>query len=241
MKSRQLTKLSLRLFIASIVATALVGIWAIAIPSDNWDFEIKIFVTTAVIAAASVCGLACGGCLTRGHRVLPGAGLVLTAISACLLLAGMWAEIGSEEFWKVTSSLAFFAVACAHLSMLFMANLAGGYRWAYLVAYQLILGLATLLAAGIVFDFYENEGYWRLTGVVSILVAAITLMIPVFHRFSRDEVAALQAEADPIFAVEEEIARVKKRLMELENKRRVLLGRAGAQPSADDGARGPAR
>jgi hypothetical protein len=61
---------------------------------------------------------------------------------------------------------------------------------------------------------------------LSILVAAITLMIPVFHRFSREEVAAQQAEADPLFAVEEELARVKKRLIELENRRRVLLGRA---------------
>jgi hypothetical protein len=245
MNSQQLTKLSLRLFIVSIVATALVGILALAIPSDNWDFEIKVFLTTAIIAAASVCGLACGGCLTRGHRVLPGAGLILTVISACLLLAGMWPEIDSEVYWKVTVSLAFYAVACAHLSMLFMANLAGGYRWAYLVAYQLILGLATLLAAGIAFEFFENERYWRLTGVISILVAAITLLIPVFHRFSREEVAAKQAEIDPLFAVEEEIARVKKRLIELENKRRMLLGRAGTQtgapPSPGDGAGGPAR
>jgi hypothetical protein len=87
-----------------------------------------------------------------------------------------------------------------------------------------------------VFEFFDKEGYWRLTGVISILVAAITLMIPVFHRFSREEVAAKQAETDPLFAVEEEIARVKKRLIELENKRRVLLGRA--ETGAEDG---PAR
>ena len=68
-----------------------------------------------------------------------------------------------------------------------MANLAGSYRWAYLVAYQLILGLATLLTAGMVFELFNNEAYWRFTGVISILVAAITLMIPVFHRISREE------------------------------------------------------
>jgi len=71
----------------------------------------------------------------------------------------------------------------------------------------------------------DEEGYWRLTGALSILVAAITLMVPVFHRFSREEVAAMQAEADPLLVVEEELARVKKRLIELENKRRMLLGR----------------
>jgi hypothetical protein len=237
MTSQRLTKLFLRVFIASIVVAAVMGIVAIGIPSQNWELELRIFLTTATIAGASVCGLACGGCLTRGHRILPTAGLVLTGLSACMLLVGVWAKVDSENYWKTTASLAIFAVACAHLSMLFMANLAGSYRWAYLVAYQLILGLATLLVAGLVFGFFDNEGYWRLTGVLSILVAAITLMIPVFHRFSREEVAKQQAEVDPLFAVEEEIASLKKRLMALESKRQMLVVRASVAGAED----GPAR
>jgi hypothetical protein len=226
MNSQRLTKIFLRVFIASVVAGALVGIAAIGIPSENWEYQLKVLLTTGIIAGASICGLSCGGCLTRGHRVLPTAGLVLTGITAALLLIGMWAEINLHWYWQITISLVFFAVACSHLSMLFMANLAGSYRWAYLVAYQLILGLAALLAGGVVFELFErNPGYWRLTGVVAILVAAITLLIPVFRRFSRVEVAAAQADADPLFAVESEIAAMKKRLIELENKRRMLLGR----------------
>ena len=238
MTSQRLTKLCLRLFIASIAIAAVMGIVAIGIPSKNWEFEFKIFLTTAIIAGASVCGLACGGCLTRGHRILPTAGLVLTVVSACLLLVGMWVEVNSEAYWKATASVSFFAVACAHLSMLFMANLAGSYRWAYLVAYQLILGLAALLTAGIVLElFNNNEAYWRFTGVISVLVAAITLMIPVFHRMSREEIATQQAAIDPLFAVDEEIASLKKRLLQLESKRRLLLGRADIVGAED----GPAR
>ena len=93
MNSQRLTKVFLRVFIASIVATALVGIVAISGVTNNWDVELKIFLTTAIIAGASICGLACGGCLTRGHRMLPGAGLVLTGLAAVLLLLGMWVEI----------------------------------------------------------------------------------------------------------------------------------------------------
>jgi hypothetical protein len=226
MTSQRLTKLFLRVLIASIVVAAVMGIFAIGIPSQNWELELRIFLTTATIAGASVCGLACGGCLTRGHRILPTAGLVLTGLSACMLLVGVWSKVESENYWKTTASFAIFAVACAHLSMLFMANLAGSYRWAYLIAYQLILGLATLLVAGLIFELFDNESYWRGTGVISILVAAITLMIPVFHRFSRDEMAAQQTAADPLFAVEEEIASLKKRLMALESKRQMLLVRA---------------
>jgi hypothetical protein len=221
-----LTKWFLRIFIVSIIATALIGAVAIAIPQGGWLAEAKVLLTTATIAAASICGLACGGCLSRGHKVLPIAGLVLTAISAVLVLVGLWPEIDSVTYWKLTASLAIFAVACAHLSMLFMANLAGTFRWAYIIAYQLILGLAALLVAAIVFEIlFDNENYLRFTGVVSVLVAAITLLIPVFHYLSHDEFAAAKVEADPLFAVDEEIARLKKRLLELENKRRVLLGR----------------
>jgi hypothetical protein len=202
--------------------------------------EIKAFLTTGILTAASICGLACGGCLSRGHRVLPTAGLILTPTSALLLLAGMWADFDSETYWKIASSLAFFAVACAHLSMLFMANLAGRYRWAYLVAYQLVFGLAALVTVGVVFEYFDEDGYWRLTGAVSILVAAITLLIPVFHYMSREVVAIARSSMDPLLTVEEEIGQIKKRLLDLENQRRVLLRQEclGAGVGAEDG---PAR
>ena len=228
MNSQRFSKVLLRVFVVSICLMAVAGIAALAIPMNRFDLAIKVFLTTATIAAASICGLACGGCLSRGHRVLPTAGLVLTVLSAVLVLTGMWPEIHSETYWKTAIVCGFFAIACAHLSMLFMANLAGRYRWAFLFAYQLTLGLATLAAAGVIFELYDNETFWRATGSVAVLVAAVTLLIPVFHRLSREEVAKSQVEADPLPAVEEEIARVKKRLLELESQRRVLLGREGA-------------
>jgi cytochrome c oxidase subunit IV len=243
MNSQHITKLAMRLAILSIAATAFVGIFAIAVPTGNWELEIRILLSTLTIAAASICGLASGLCFGRGHRILPGAGLVLTIVTACLILYGIWAQNWGggtnwefwEYYWKTTWVLGCYAIACAHLSLLFMANLAGAYRWAYLVAYQLILGLATVLAAAIIYDdLFDKEAYWRTTGVLSILVAAITLMVPVFHRMSREEVVARKAEADPLLAVESEIARVKKQLIELESKRQVLLGRTGTED-------GPAR
>jgi len=234
MNGQRLVKLLLRLFIASIVITAAIGIYVIAIPRKNWEYELKVLLTTATIAGASICGLACGGCLTRGLRMLPLAGLVLSAVSAGLTLVGIWAQSWQgpgnwnfwEYYWKATAVMTFYAIACAHLAMLFMARLAGGYRWAYLVAYYLILGLATVMAAGVVFDLFDMNGYWRMTGALSILVAAITLLVPVFHWLSREQFAVELAEADPLFAVEEELARVKKRMIELESQRQMLLGRA---------------
>jgi hypothetical protein len=233
MDSQRLVKLLLRLFIASIVATTMVGLYVIAVPSQDWEYEIKVLLTTATIAGASICGLACGGCMTRGRRVLPTIGLLLSVLSAGLALVGLWASPWQgpsnwdfwENYWKFTAIVIFYAIACAHLSMLLMARLDGMHRWAYLVAYYLILGLATVLSIGVALEFFEEERYWRLTGALSILVAAITLLVPVFHWLSRKAAAVDEAEVDQLFAVEEEMARVRKRLIELENKRRILLGR----------------
>ena len=158
-----------------------------------------------------------------GRTILPLAGRLLPLLAACLILIGIWPDIDSASYWKLTASVCFFAVACAHLSMLFMANLAACYRWAYLVADLLIFGLATLLAAGIAWEFFNAETYVRLTGAVSILVAAITILIPVFHFLSRDQIAATTAEANPPLAIDEEIARLKQHLVELEDQQQDAL------------------
>jgi hypothetical protein len=227
MNSQRLTKISLQVFIASIVAAAILGLIAIGIPESNWGYEFQIFATTMIVAGASICGLACGGCLTRGHRALPIVGLGFTAIAALLLFIATWVAPPDSWFWSATAVTSFYAVACSHLSLLFMTRLARGYRWTYIVAYQLILGLATLLSAGLVFRLFDrpNEGLWRLTGALAILSAAISLLMPVFHFMSREQFAAEAAVTDPVFAVDEEIARLKKRLIELESRRRQLLGR----------------
>jgi len=228
MHSERLIKLSLRVLMVSVAAMVALGLYALAIPSDSWFFELKALGTTLIVTAASIAGLACGGCMGRGHRVLPGIGLVLTPIAAILLLVGLWAEIKLEWYWKIAVTVSCYAVAAAHLSMLFMARLAGPYRWAYVVAYQLIFGLATLFAAGVLFELFDGDRYWRATASISVLVAAITLLIPVFHHMSREVAAVERGKADLLFAVDEEIAQLKKRLMELEAKRRVLLASESA-------------
>jgi hypothetical protein len=220
----RLSSTLLRVFVLAIAVTALVGAAAIAMPRKPRWIELRIILTTAAIAGASVCGLACGGCMGRGHRVLPTAGLVLTTLATVLLLIGIWAEINADAFWKTTLPLIFFAVACAHLSMLFMANLAGRYRWAFLFAYQIVFGLAALLSVGMISEkLFDNDSYMRCVGVMSVLVAAITLLVPVFHYMSYEKIAAAKEATDPVFALDEEIARLKKRLMELQSKRRSLL------------------
>lgn len=79
------TSICLRIFIVSILATAAIGASAMLMPTGGGWFpalQIKILLTTSLIAATSVCGLTCGGCLKLGRRVLPTIGIALVGVSA---------------------------------------------------------------------------------------------------------------------------------------------------------------
>ena len=65
-----------------------------------------------------------------------------------------------------------------------MAKLAAGFEWSLVVAYIIILFLAALIAIMIWFEI-ADVGTFRLLAVAAILGAAITILIPIFHRLSR--------------------------------------------------------
>ena len=107
--------------IGSVGLSAFLGILAILSGRFGW-FEIRILLTTATIAAASICGLACGAYLaTRRGQTLPFAGVALTLLAAAMIIVGVWTEINSEAYWKLAASASVFSVACAHLALLSMA------------------------------------------------------------------------------------------------------------------------
>lgn len=115
-------------------------------------------------------------------------------------------------------------IGCSHLAMLLLIKLHGPYRWAHAAAFQIVLGLATLAALGIVFEI-ENLSYFRLLGVLGIATAAITLITPVFSYLSRSLEQHDEDNTDPILRIDSQIARCKKELMDLQAMRERLLDR----------------
>ena len=92
---------------------------------------------------------------------------------------------------------------------------------------QIIFGLAALLSTMIVFEI-DNDPIWRVVATLSIIGAALTLIIPILHRLGRTEQegAALRMplEERNLATIDEEIARTKSRLHELEKLRREVAG-----------------
>lgn len=214
--------------VGSVVLGALLGIALVMQNTWGW-FEVRVMLTTVTVAIASLCGLACDLSRTpRGANILPRCGLLLTLVAASLILVGMWTDLNKDGFWKVTASVSIFAVATVHICLLSIARLAKRFRWVYFVACQVIYGLAVLLSV-IVFWELENERMFRFVAMISIVDAALTLVIPLLHRISRtDDLQATIAgpmAARNVAAIEVEIGALKKRIAELEKLRLEMLDR----------------
>jgi MFS family permease len=218
-------KAFLYLLVASVLLSAFLGIVAILSGRFGW-FEVRIILTTVTIAIGSICGLACGAVLgMRAGRVLPLSGILLTIVAAAMIITGMWLEPESVLYWKLAASIAVFAVACAHLCLLSIARLSQWFQWSLGTAYVIIFGVASLIAVIIFFEVYQAEMF-RLLGVAAIADAAITVLIPIFHRLSRSELELIseRSRTVDIEAIDREIQQLKSRIAELERLKQARLG-----------------
>ena len=176
--------------IVSVVLSALSGI--IAIVSGTFgDLQARIILTTLTISAASLCALACGALWESGRgKTLPAAGILLAVVTAAVFIFGIWSKISNEEFWKFAASLGLIAVASAHACLLSLATLARRFAWSRVAAFVLVY----LLALEFIYVIYatpKGDTFVRIIGVTSIMVAALTILTPVFHRLSGGDLDAV--------------------------------------------------
>ena len=215
---------------------AILGIFLVLLNKWGW-FEIRIILTTAVIAGASVAGLACDLARTpRGKNLLVNLGLGLTMFGSVLLLYGIWIETHSETYWQTTISVIIFAVATVHVCLLSIARLAAKFRWVYLVACQVIFGLASLLCI-MIFGEIDNERLIQFVGVLAIIDAALTMIIPLLHRISKADTTVQTELLSPlnernIAAIDHELAQLHSRVAELEKLRTEITGES--EPTAEN-------
>ncbi len=184
--------------IISVAISAALGI--IAILTGNFgEFEIRIILTTLTISAASICALA-GGALweSRNTPALPSICVLLAILAALQLIAGIWLEPSDTLFWKLAASVSVLAVASAQACLVSLAKLARRFNWARVAALGAIFLLAVLIIIVIWFE-PRDEGLYRIIGADAIVVAALTIMMPIFHRLSRGDLSVPErkvAESD---------------------------------------------
>jgi hypothetical protein len=221
-----ITRWFLYLLIGSIGLGALLAI--VIVLAGNWGWvETRILMTTGVVAAASVFGMACGAAMSRlGSKVVPLIGIGLAGVAAALLIAGMWAEFGGNTYWKVTASVSILAVAFAHISLLSLARLQSSLRWIQYVAYGLVF-LFALTVVGMIVTETALDGVVRFLAVVGILDGAFSLLVPVVHFLNRRS-----GQPTDVAAIEAEIDRLRARIAELEAARIAAGADAGSTERA---------
>ena len=214
-----LKKTFLYLLIGSVSVSALLGILAILI-GDFGEFEIRILLTSLTISAASLCGLSSGAALEAKRAPgLPATGIALAILAAMMIMTGIWAEPHSVEFWKTSATLAIFAAACSHMSLLLLARLSPKYAWSFWAACVAVFGVALIITL-MIWAEIDGELTFRLLGVAAILDGAITILVPIFHRLSRGDIEQSNDDCGPSPAeIEREIAQLQSRLRQLERSR----------------------
>lgn len=230
MENLNVKKFFLYLLVCSIALSAIMGIWAI-ISGDFGELQGQILGTTLTVVGTSILGLACGAFLESPRsqntplRIVPVAGIILSVVSALLALWMIWTSFNNDTgVIKTFFICLIFAFSLAQLSLLSLARLAKRFGWSLTAAFVVILLLDSIISLVIVFaSGSENEFVFRVIGVLSVAAAALTVMIPIFHRLSRTEF--VDENIPLVTEIDAEINRLEARLAQLRKQKEDVSNR----------------
>lgn len=208
-----LRRFFLYLLIGSVTVSAVIGIVVILIGNFG-ELETKILLTTMTITVTSILGLACGAYLETGRsKIMPLAGITLAVVSAVMWMFIIWSwQEANDTFVKALMSATLLAASCSHLSLLSLAQLDKRFAWSLIAAHAAVWSLSVIVLYLIWLTPPEpSELIARILGVLGIIIASLTVVTPVFYKLSTHE--------PDIAAIDAEIAELKKRLEELEERR----------------------
>jgi hypothetical protein len=182
----------------TLAGTVILGVALsiMAVLGGTWDwFEARVVLTSFTISGASISALICAALRERDEAsLLPVPGLVLSSAGATLVIFAMWADVGDLTYGRLTVSVVLFAMATAHVSGLSMARLSPGSRWAIVVAWASIFGLASMLTAMTWTNDWGAQAF-QLVAVLAIVTAGITVLIPILHWLGGPDVAVARSVA----------------------------------------------
>jgi hypothetical protein len=179
----------LRTLIVALLASALIGIYALLF-GDFGETEVKILFTTLSISYFSVTSLACAAAFEkRKGWVLAPIGLAVGVLGFLTFIPSIWAEWwDSEVLGKSMVILAIFSFSFAQICLLAIVPLTRPIRWVFVATAVTIFALAIYLSGMIVFD----EWFIRIAGVLGILDGCGSLLIPVLYKLGGKPVAFIE-------------------------------------------------
>ena len=213
----KLKKIFLYTLIISVAISAVLGIGVILFGSFG-ELESRVLATTFTITCTSILGLACGAYYeSKRARILPLAGIILSIASAVIFIYMIWSEGGQiEAVWKSAATTSLLAASISHISLISLATLDKRFMWSRYTIYVCLSILVTIILYIIWFEPESSSDFVsRIIGVLSIVIAALTVVTPVFHKLSHKETKADEIDA--------EIESLRNRIAELEKQKERAL------------------
>lgn len=216
----------------------LTGVAAILCVGTIWadDFNYRPLATIIVLLFANFFLFPFAFYYEESKRsFLPLAGSIFTIIAALLSVRAIW-EFSPNKFLERLFFVAVvFAVACFYLSLIFLITLSKRYAWTMKAVQIVVWILVSILLWLIIFEPQLQETAQeivsRVTVILSILIAALTVMIPIFYRLSRAELEV--PEKITVDEIEKRIARHKSEIDTLEKMKKGIL-EASPQPEVHE-------
>ncbi len=182
MDRSSLTRLFLRLFMASVAINAALGIWALLVGNFG-DTEGRVLVTSFLVSATMLSVLVNAPATTR--RALwpaPVIGAGAAVLGFVQFIVMVWADTEGDNWFKLAGSFLVVAAGATLAANLGLIQLPDRFRSALPITTVFIAALTLAVLFAI---WGEPGGDWfgRLIGVLSVLVAAGTLLIPALSRF----------------------------------------------------------
>ncbi|ANJ27911.1 hypothetical protein [Agromyces aureus] len=198
-------RLAIVVLVASLSITAVVGIVTL-LSGEFGEVQGRVLSTTLLIAGASILALCHLTVVARPARIV---GLIGLGASAVVLVIGLvliwtpWYDNGGgwpSELWRWFGITSIVAVSLAHANLLL--QLSGRRRRAVRTALWITLAAITIVALMLIIPILSDwripgdngDTYWRWFGVVAIVDALGTIVLPVVALLVREQPAAI-AEA----------------------------------------------
>jgi hypothetical protein len=175
------------------------------------DLDWKIIATSTLLALVSATA---GAGLAVRHRqaALGTTTTALSLLAFVLVLVGMWPELDSETFWRITGCVAIGALEGAHASFVLSrrrdddpAGAVTATRVA-VVAAAISSVMGILPAAGATSESIDAEGYAQILGVVLVIQLVATAVAPLLRRLGTDAARPAAAALSPADRLADEIA-----------------------------------
>lgn len=182
---RKLSRLGLWVCIVFLSLSALFAI-ACVLLGDFGEFEGKVLGSCVTVALASIGVMSCAAAAHKpAHRIAAPIGMALAILSGAMIVVAIWGDIWEEEYFKSSMTAVTFAVAFSHALLLNLVSLKAAHRWVQAFAVGAIFLLATLIVLLMWLD-WEDVSILRLLATLSIVVALLTVIIPILIRFNTE-------------------------------------------------------